>query len=254
MAAFTRKKLISLLLFIFLVFFVIPALRNPSTDLLELPLKFFDFLDREFKAVISYRHNFFENKKLSQAMASLRQRLVELDELSLENQRLRDLLEFKKGSPHSLITARVIARDPSSWSSVVVIDKGKKDQIVPNLAVITSAGLVGRIVEVGNSTSKVILLNNLNFAVSAIVQRSRQEGLVTGTLENRLVMRYLPSDSDLKPGDILLSSGLTKIFPKGLLIGKVAEIEKEFSGLSLFCLIEPAVDLRRLEEVLVILK
>ncbi len=257
MVRFKNKKLTTFLLIasIALLFCLsIPVLRKPSVDILEFPLKIFNSIAQEFKALIFYHRNYIENKKLNKEIGSLKQEIIRLREIYLENERLKKLLSLKKNSVQNLVAARVIGRDPSYWTSVVILDKGKKDNIKLNLPIITPAGLAGKIIEVGNSTSKAMLLNDPNFAISAIVQRSRQEGLVSGTLENRLIMRYLPRESDIKSQDIIVTSGLTETFPKGIVIGVVSEIRKEFSGLSLYCLIKPAVDFAKLEEVLIIIK
>ncbi len=258
MFVFKNRRLISLSLIIGVILliclFSIPVLRKPAVDILKSPLKIFWKIGSEFRAIIFFHRHYIENKKLTKEIDSLRQKLIQAQELYLENIRLQKLLHFKKKSPYQLVAVRVIARDPSHWTSVVIIDKGRRDNIRKNLAVITYAGLLGKVVEAGNSTSKVMLLNDPNFSVSATVQRSRQEGLVSGTLDNRLIMRYLPRDADLKLGDIIITSGLTEVFPKGIAIGTVAEIRKEFSGLSIYCLIAPKADLANLEETLVIIK
>jgi rod shape-determining protein MreC len=115
-------------------------------------------------------------------------------------------------------------------------------------------GLVGRVNEVTALTSKVTLINDPNISVSAMLQRSRQEGLVSGTLGNYLIMRYLPEDVDAKVGDIVVTSGLNELYPKGVLIGTVAEINKEFSGLSRYAIVRPAVTLSGVEELLIIVQ
>jgi rod shape-determining protein MreC len=107
-------------------------------------------------------------------------------------------------------------------------------------------------VEVQAVTSKALRINDPQMGVSAIVQRSRQQGLVAGTLGDLLVMKYLPADADIKPGDVVVTSGLTEAYPKGLLIGEVAEVRVESSGFGRYALIRPAVALGNLEEVLVV--
>jgi rod shape-determining protein MreC len=256
-ARLKSKKLIPSLLTISMIIWIwliIPKLKIIALDIFESPLKIFHYTAQEFKAIILFHHNFRENKRLSKEIDSLRERLNRSFELYIENKRLQRLLSFKTDSYHHLVAARVIARDPSYWSSVIIIDKGKTDGISDNQAVISPAGLIGKVIEVGRSTSKVMLLNDINFGISAIIQRTRQEGLLSGTLENKLIMRYLPVDSDVRIGDVIITSGLTKIFPKGIIIGKVTETGKEFSGLSIFCLIKPAINLSSLEEVLVIVE
>lgn len=257
MFRFKDKKLIFFLSFIsiiLLVCFFIPILTKPTLEILRYPLKIFNSIGKEFKAVILYHHHFIENKKLSKEVEHLKQWLIQAQELYLENLRLQKILYFKHRSSYNLVAAKVIGRDPSYWTSVIIVDKGKRDNIKQNQAVINYAGLVGKVIEAGDSVSKAMLLNDPNLGVSAIVQRTRQEGLVSGTLENQLIMRYLPPESDIKPGDVVLTSGLTGLFPKGIFIGTVVEIGKEFSGLSLYCLVKPAVDFAKLEEVLVLIK
>ena len=97
-----------------------------------------------------------------------------------------------------------------------------------------------------------MLITDPNFGVSAVLQRSRQEGLVSGTLGNLLIMRYLSADTDIKVSDAVVTSGLSQIFPKGIIIGRVKEIGTAFSGLSRFAMIRPEVDSSTLEEVLVV--
>jgi len=164
---------------------------------------------------------------------------------------LKELLSLKQNSPDKFIAARVIAHQPDNWSQAVIIDKGSQNGIKRGSAVISYLGLAGSVIEAASSTAKVMLISDPNLGVSAIVQRSRQEGLVCGTLGVNLMMRYLPKDADIALTDTIVTSGLTNKFPKGLLIGTVVEIGEEFSGLSRYAIIKPAVNLSNLEEVLV---
>jgi rod shape-determining protein MreC len=252
------KKLISCLVAFFAVVLsasLLPYFRNSSLDTFKYPLKVFAFINREIRAIVFYHHNFTENIKLEKENGLLRQNLNQARELYLENQRLKGLLSFKAEAPYRVMPCRVIGRDMASWSSVAIIDKGKSSGLKPDMAVITSAGLAGRVIETGQFTSKVMLLNDPNMGVSALVQRSRQEGLVSGTWSNNLlVMRYLSSDADIKAGDVIIASGLSPLYPKGTLIGTVKEVGNEFSGLSLYAMIKPAVEFNALDEVLVVVK
>lgn len=186
-------------------------------------------------------------------MDLLKNKLNAREEIYLENARLKSLLYFKQKSPYKLIAARVIARSADSWSSSVIIDKGKYNGIKRGMAVITYLGLAGRVIETQEFTSKILLINDPNLGVSSLVQRSRQEGLICGTLGTHLIMRYLPEESDIRIQDVIITSGLNETYPKGLLIGAVVGIGKEFSGLSRFAIIKPAVNLSNIEEVLIII-
>ncbi len=135
----------------------------------------------------------------------------------------------------------------------MIIDKGSYNGIKRGFVVINHLGLVGRVIETGDYTSKIMLINDPSLGVSAIAQRSRQEGLVSGTLGRSLIMKYLPKDADIQVSDVIITSGLTEAYPKGLLIGSVINIGEEFSGLSRYAIIKPAVNLSGIEEVLVII-
>ena len=164
------------------------------------------------------------------------------------------MLSLKQESTYKLIAAKVIGRSPDSWSSVVIIDKGSFNGIKRGMVAVTHLGLLGRVIETAESTSKILLISDPNLSISGIVQRSRQEGLVSGTLGSNLIMRYIPEDADIKIRDVVVTSGLNAAYPKGLLIGRVVDINNEFSGLSRYAIIKPAVNLSDVEEVLIVIQ
>jgi len=252
----TKKNLIPLLAGISLLIFLsfaIPILSRPALALLKSPLKLAVLIRDEAAGIVFYHRNFTENVKLKQQIELLRYKLNGLNEVYAENSRLQELLTFKQKSPFKVIPARVIGRPADNWSTGLIIDKGSRYGIRRGCPAITYAGLAGRVVETTDSTAKVMLLNDPNLGVSSLVQRSRQEGLVCGTLGNNLIMKYLPEDADIKLQDVIVSSGLNDTYPKGLLIGRVIDVGKEFSGLSRYCIIKPAVNLSNIEEILIII-
>ncbi len=256
MFKFKKKNLIyaavSLCLLLFLSS-LIPALRTPAFTILKYPLGLFTFIGREVKGGIFYHRNMVQNEKLKKEIDFLRQKLNATNEIYLENRRLKSLLAFKQKAPFKVVTAKIIGRSADNWSSIAIIDKGNYNGIKRGFVVITSLGLAGRVVETADYTSKIMLINDPSLGVSAIVQRSRQEGLVTGTLGRSLIMKYLPKDADIQASDVVVTSGLTESYPKGLLIGTVVNIKEEFSGLSRYAIINPAVNLSSIEEVLIII-
>lgn len=257
MFKFKKKSLIYPCVVVCLLIFLsslIPVLRIPLLDIFKHPLKLLTLIRREMEGIIFFHRNLVQNERLKSQIDLLRQKVNAADEIRLENSRLRQLLSFKQKSPYKVITAQVIARSPDNWSSVIIIDKGNYNGIKRGMVVITYLGLVGRIVETTEFTSKVMLINDINLGVSGVAQRSRQEGLVSGTLGGYLMMRYLPKDSDIRAYDVIITSGLTSIYPKGLLIGTVVDIGEEFSGLTRYAIIKPAVNLSNLEEVLIIVQ
>ena len=238
---------------VFLISIFSPFFKNSAQKTFQPHLTLIELLKRECAGIIFYHRNMVELDRLNSDVENLRRRLFDLREIEQENARLKGLLGFKQKSPLRLVCARVIARSPDSWSSSVIIDKGRSSGLRRGMAVINIRGLVGRVIEVAENNSKVLLVNDPSQGISSIVQRSRQEGLVTGSLGSNLIMRYLPSDAQIEAGDIIITSELSQIYPKGLLVGKVINIGKEFSGLSRYAVIKPAAELSSIEEVLVIL-
>jgi rod shape-determining protein MreC len=243
----------ALLLGIFLFLEVTPALKPLTFAVLKLPLAAIRAVTREVGGIFFYHRHMAENERLKDQMAFLQQKLVTLEELRAGNQRLTRLLSLKEETPFKVIAASVIARAADNWSSAVIIDKGSKSRIRRGFIVVNYSGLVGRVAEAYDSTSRIVLINDPLLGVSALVQRSRQEGFVSGTLGTSLIMRYLPRDADIQVGDVIVTSGLTDMYPKGLLIGKVIDVSEEFSGLSRCATIKPAANLSNIEEVLVII-
>jgi len=253
---FKKKSLIYAAIsvsFLLLLSGLIPTLRTPAFKILKYPLGLFTLIRNEVKGVIFYHRNFVQNEKLKKEIDFLRQKLNTANEIYLENRRLKNLLSFKQKTPYKVLSARVIGRSADNWSSIVIIDKGSYHGIKRGFVVINYLGLVGRVIETGDSTSKIMLINDPSLGVSSIVQRSRQEGLVAGTLGRSLIMKYLPKDADIRVCDLIITSGLTEAYPKGLLIGSVVNIGEEFSGLSRYAIIKPAVNLSSIEEVLIII-
>jgi rod shape-determining protein MreC len=252
-----KRNLIVVLATVLFVFFLsglIPSLRPTVINTLKFPLTFLSLIGREVRAIVFYHRNFIQYDRLKNDLGILQQRLNTFEEAKLENARLKELLALKKESPHKVIAAKVIARDPDNWSSIIIISKGSYHGIRAGCVVIGYEGLLGRVIESGSTTSKIMLLNDPNLSVSGLSQRSRQEGLICGTLGNSLIMKYLPKDADINTGDKIITSGLTLAYPKGLVIGTVVGIEEEFSGLSKYAVIKPAVNLSNTEEVLIIVQ
>lgn len=250
-----KKKVLIYILFCLPLLFIcvwIPALRPPFLNILKQPLVLIRLIRREFGAIIYYHRNFLQNERLKNEIDLLKNKLNREKEIYLENTRLKDILSLKEESPYKLITARLIGRSPDTWSSSIVIDKGRHQGINDGMVAVNYLGIIGRVIQTEEFTSKILLISDPSLGISCLVQRSRQEGLVCGTLGNHLIMKYLTEDSDIEAEDVIITSGLNRTYPKGLLIGTVVDIGKEFSGLSRYAIIKPAVNLSSIEEVLII--
>jgi len=193
-----------------------------------------------------------ENLKLRLENQKLRQKTIEISEVKLQNERLKKLLQFKEHTTHKTVTANVIAGSPSLLrTEVVIIDKGAESGITEGMPVASYDGIVGRIHLVGDKNSEVILITDPLSAVDAYIHRTRARGIVKGT-GNSCVMDYIENNTDISNGDKVISSGKDGFFPKGVLIGTVDNIEQKGGFLSAH--VSPNVELKSLEEVLVILK
>ena len=237
--------------------FLIPFLRSPLFSLIRLPLELVAYLPSLSQGGTSIFFSpqiFRENLRLKKEISLLKRQIFETDEVYTRNLRLQKLHDFKKSSPLPLVAARVIAWDPGNFTSLIIIDKGSSSGIKEEAAVLTNAGLVGRVIETSNSTSKVMLINDINSSAAARIVRSRQVCLVCGTLEGDLILRYLPKEADVQAGDLVVSSGLSSLYPKGILIGNVIRVRGSVSRLETYAEVRPAVKLNSLEEVLVVCK
>ncbi len=217
------------------------------------PMGWASLVVKEFKKIIFYHRIFEEYKKEKDKAVSLRARLVGLEEVIQRNARLERLLEIKRQLVYSSTTATVIGRNPSYWNASILIDKGSSDGVKQGQPVVNSEGVVGKIAEAGPRTSKVILLTDSQFSVAALIQRSRDNGVVSGSLDGLCRMHYLRADAQLQPGDMVITSPLSSSFPEGLLIGEVVSVGGSLNQSSLECVIRPVVSFSQLEEVLVIL-
>jgi rod shape-determining protein MreC len=193
-----------------------------------------------------------ENQRLLQELGESRQTIIQQREQELENQRLRDLLEFKRSLPSPAVPAEIIGKDPSAWFKTVIIDKGRADGLRRGLPVVSALGVVGQIIDVSEHQSRLMLIIDRNSGADALVQRTRARGIVKGTSRDECYLDYVLHADDVRAGDLVVTSGYDGVYPKGLLIGTVTDVD--FNGGDFFkeVQITPAVDFDKLEEVLVI--
>ncbi|PLX86731.1 MAG: rod shape-determining protein MreC [Desulfuromonas sp.] len=194
-----------------------------------------------------------ENLRLRDEMAQLRARLSAEKEISLENQRLRRLLDFSEDFHHTVLPARVIAEDISSWARTIVLNKGTAAGLREGLPVVAAEGVVGRIIKVAPNSARVLLITDASSAVAALVQRTRTRGVARGAGDH-LSLDYASRQAALKLDDLLITSGMGGVFPKGLVVGRIGLIEQGRFGLFQRVDLIPAADFSRLEEVLVLLE
>ncbi|MBI5207173.1 MAG: rod shape-determining protein MreC [Candidatus Firestonebacteria bacterium] len=195
-----------------------------------------------------------ENRKMIELLNNYKQQESIYQEVIIENQRLRKILNFKKHHSYNLISAEVIGKDPTNWFKTIIINRGTKYGIKKNMAVITPDGLVGKIVEGTKWTARVQLILDMNSSLGVIIQRTRTVGILRGLSQKICQLDYISRTKDVKIGDMVITSGLGGIFPKGIPIGKVSKIEKDNYGLFQKVEINPNVNFYNIEEVLILEK
>lgn len=211
-----------------------------------------EFFKNTFKSLYDLRNLKNENEALEAEVQELREQNRQLIQMALENNRLRSLLEFKDAnSQYDYIGASVTGKDPGNWYDVYTINKGSRDGIEVNDAVIVGHGyLVGKIIEVGANYSKLMAIIDERSSISIIVNRTRDMGIVSGNSDSDIIA-IMELEADIVKGDDLITSEYSTL-PKGLYIGKVKSVEKQEKKLQKVVVIEPSVDFKRLEEVFVI--
>jgi rod shape-determining protein MreC len=193
-----------------------------------------------------------ENEMLKHRIVDLQKENNVKEEALLANERFRKLLQFRETLSVPTVAAEVIGQDPSSWFKSLTINKGETEGVRKGMAVISPEGAVGQILKAASHYATVLLITDYNSAVDSIVQKTRARAIVEGKGENRCQLKYLLRTEEVSIGDVVLTSGLSGNFPKGLPIGEIRGVEKKGRGVFQYAELVPSVDLTRLEEVLVI--
>jgi rod shape-determining protein MreC len=260
----TTRLILLLLTLLLSVIFLLPkqtrevlqSVGRPVSSVVFFPIELLTTLEQSVIGVwqdyVALRHVREENRQLRRDLGLLQKQNGDLRESAVAAQRLAALLEFKEQFVPETVAARVIGRDSTNWYRGVILNKGDRDGIRPEMGVMTPMGVVGRVVKTGPFSSMVLLVTDPHNAITGIIQRSRDEGIVEGTSQGRARIKYLPLLAGIRVGDTVVTSGLTGGFPRGIVIGAVLSIQKEEGELFQSAEIAPEADLSKLEEVLVI--
>jgi rod shape-determining protein MreC len=194
-----------------------------------------------------------ENRELKRQIEEMRVEQVRISQDAEQARRLQALLAFKEQFISKTVAAQVIGSTGSEQSRAIYLDKGEKDGIKPDMAVITADGIVGKVLHVYRSTSLVLLISDQTSGVGAILEKSRINGILRGLPSGEVALDRVLSDEQVPPGELALTSGGDRIFPKGLPIGRVSKVS---SGNDFFLNIrvKPTANLSKLEEVLIVTK
>jgi rod shape-determining protein MreC len=194
-----------------------------------------------------------ENRALKNEVGRLMAERARLLNEESENRRLKKLFNFKAQYEFSSLIAQVIGEDSVGWYRSFVVNRGSNDGVAPEMAVTVADGIVGRVTRCSAGSAQVLLISDPNLSVDCRLIRTRDRGVLNGSLDGGCVLRYLDLKSDAKPGDEVVTSGLNRIFPKGLRVGTVQVVRKGPQGLFLEAQVKPAVDFSGIEEVMIIL-
>lgn len=219
------------------------------------------FTGNKVDKTLSY---FNDNKKIREENENLKKRIDELEkenedlkELKTRNDMLMEALNIKNQlKEFDYISADIIAKDPGNWFNVFTIDKGSTHGVNNNSVVVSSKGLVGRVMVAGPFSAKVISIIDIDSAVSARLTKNRRYVDVKGDIslkdQGLCKMYNIQPDIDIAVGDSVETSGIGGIYPKGIKIGEVKEIRQVNNELDRYAIIEPAVDFNMLEDVFVL--
>jgi rod shape-determining protein MreC len=226
------------------------SLVSPFQELVTRSIRFARDIWEHYFFLVAVAH---ENENLKKSLNQFVGKSNQWHEIDLANSRLRNLLNFQKKPTNKVVAAEVIGKDPSGWFKTVIIDKGKSDGLKKGLAVVLPTGIVGQVIEAAGHYSKVMLVIDRNSAVDALVQRSRARGIIKGESADQCRFEFVLRKHDVQIDDTVIASGLDGVYPKGLRIGRVADISQRNPDIFYEITVAPFVDYEKLEEVLVIL-
>lgn len=198
-----------------------------------------------------------ENLSLKDQVSLLEREVRELETFREENERLRAALDLKQADmTERMVVCEVSSKDPGNWFQVFTIDKGTNHGIKKDDAVMTNQGLVGKVTDVGATWAKVTSIIDSSSSVGAVISRTQEIALVDGDMslsaQGKCRLGYIKADINLVAGDLVETSGLGGIYPKGILIGTVSEIKNDSTGYSRYAIVDTAVNFDKIREVIVI--
>lgn len=195
-----------------------------------------------------------QNESLRRANQELQLQAMQSQETARENARLHQLIGWEQTKQWKMKLGKIVLRDPANWWRTVQIDLGSRDGLRENLPVLTTEGLVGRVSSVGLTRSTVVLIGDVNCKVAAQVVETGDTGVIGATdpWDNTLVALGFLKNAKLSPGQTVITSGLGRIFPAGISIGKVADSRQVDFGLSIEARVKLSANLSSLDEVWVV--
>jgi rod shape-determining protein MreC len=249
-----ERRTLFLLFFYILLSFVLMTLNDPFNIR---GMKILVLQAMNMVKAIEYKFTYWHN--LEQENSNLRQQLLEvsienqrIQESMLENIRLRRLLKFKEENKINAVAANVIGFGQEQTIRSLILDVGTNEGINKNMVVVTEKGLVGKILQAEPEQSQAQILMDRNALVSVRLQKSRETGVVGWSGNLWLDLNYIPKDIVVEVGELVITSGLSQIYPEGIKVGVVGEVEENKYELFKKIKVKPAVEFNKLEEVFVL--
>lgn len=192
-----------------------------------------------------------ENKRLQQLVDKYLTELGEYREGYSNYLHFEELLAFKERLHFQPLAARVVGKEPAFWYQTIVVDRGRKDDVLEGMIVLAPAGVVGQVIHTGEHYSKILLANAPSSAIDAMIQKNRTRGILKGAGEKGYVLHYVLKNADVQVGDYIVTAGIGGIFPAGMPLGTVSKIHKKKRGMFQEIEVKPLVDFQKLEFVLI---
>ncbi len=206
---------------------------------------------QDYKALWNVRE---DNKRLQEELRRYKALTSDYREAVATNLRLRKLLEFKESLPPPTLTAEIIGKDPSLWFRTVTVNRGSSDGVRKGMPAVTVEGIVGQVLDTSPHYAKILLATDPNSAIDVLIQKTRVHGILNGNGNNAYQLQYVLKKSDIKKGDMVVTSELGGVFPKGLPVGAVSSVIRSRRGMFQRIEVEPVVDFSMLENLIIIMK
>jgi len=212
---------------------------------------------RTFSGIVNLKNDYVallnvraENKQLQAQIDKYLTELGEYREGYSTYRHLQELLGLKDKLTFKPIAARVVGKEPAYWYQTIVVDRGKKDDILEGMIAFAPGGVVGQVMHTADNYSKILLANAPSSAIDAMVQKNRTRGILKGAGEKGFVLQYVLKTADVEVGDFIVTAGIGGVFPAGMPLGKISKIEKKQRGMFQEIEVEPHIDFQKLEYVL----
>ena len=192
-----------------------------------------------------------DNKRLRALVDKYLEELGEYREGYSTNLYLEELLDFKEKLNFQPLAARVVGKEPAYWYQTIVVDRGRKDDVLEGMIVLAPGGVVGQVIHTGEHYSKILLANAPSSAIDAMIQKNRTRGILKGVGERGYVLNYVLKNADVSEGDYIVTAGIGGVFPAGIPLGRVSKIHKKRRGMFQEIEVQPHVDFQKLEFVFI---